>query len=428
MLFIGIFESCTQSSQNETISDSMLCQKVIQKTNLNKHEFWRFAAQRGNYDIKDLLDANDFTYQSYTFCSHEEAVEIAVNIKLNQTYLVSNSTQKEPKWNKKSVKDWSRSSRIVLVMIHVARIETSDTYRDLFLGENFVVFFLDNGYSLSSSYQMTNLHAATDFLKVNSERLLFHIDSAVWDHKGNYEARNPVPYFGLIYIESDSLLYKLEFQYLYEKYLTKFYKELGKCFFIYKLNMTSVESLENLTNKLSTDHYMTFIIAIGDPFDQVKLLLHLESKKLLNRKQWILYDVYYEYFSSVFKSMTASLRWFVFSFDYHTLRYYIDSKHNDLVASLGIDLGMNNEFTADKFLVAENCKHTFEDQLIRMMVLVNSFKRLDLFKYVSFGEFKVRNVRRSNLRGSRTRSFVHFFGNRLFRSIVSPMCMTPKLL
>jgi len=82
MMFIGIFENCdTTLKQNQTITDSMLCQKVIDETNLKKHEFFNFAVERGGYEINDLLDADDFVYHSYNFCSHEEAAEIAVNIK-----------------------------------------------------------------------------------------------------------------------------------------------------------------------------------------------------------------------------------------------------------------------------------------------------------------------------------------------------------
>jgi len=52
MMFIGIFENCdTTLKQNQTITDSMLCQKVIDETNLKKHEFLNFAVERGGYEI-----------------------------------------------------------------------------------------------------------------------------------------------------------------------------------------------------------------------------------------------------------------------------------------------------------------------------------------------------------------------------------------
>jgi len=59
------------------------------------------------------------------------------------------------------------------------------------------------------------------------------IDSATWGDKENYNPPNPLHYFGLIYIQSDSLLYKLEFEYLYENYLMKYSNELQKCFFVF---------------------------------------------------------------------------------------------------------------------------------------------------------------------------------------------------
>jgi len=155
------------------------------------------------------LDANDFEYQSYTFCNHDEAVEIAVNIKLNTSFTVSNKIQAHPKWNKKIVQNWSKSSRILFVVIYTPHKRISDFYRDVFLDEMFAVSFLNSNYMLSPSYLTKNILSATDFLRRNSERLLMHIDSATWDHEENYRPYIPINYFGVFTNQSLNIFMKI---------------------------------------------------------------------------------------------------------------------------------------------------------------------------------------------------------------------------
>ena len=415
MLIIGIFEHCSPTlEQNQTLTNSMMCQKVIDEANSNKNEFWKFAVERGKYDMENIFDAHDFVYQKYNFCSLAEAIEIAVNIKLNESFLVTNITQSQPKWNKRIVQNWNRSSRIIFVMIYSSRNEISNFFRDVFLGENFVLFFLDESYVLSSFYLNNNVHTASDFLKTNSERLLYHIDSATWDYKENYHPINPLTYFGLIYIEGDSLLYKLEFEYLYKNYLLKFYKDLRKCFFIYKLNMTDEGSLEDLTNKFINGKYVNFIILIGNPKDQVEFLWKMQREEIQS-VQWVLYDVHYDYFRSNFQRMSALNLWRIASFDSDTLKFYIDSNNRDLVKSVVDELGMNGQLTAKQLLLAENCKNTFENQMLRIMQLISIYNTVDHFQYITYKRFKHINNRRIKTFGSRSRSLVQFNRIGLFK-------------
>jgi len=398
MLFIGIFENCPTSKQHEqqALTDSMLCERAIYEVDSSKNEFWDFAIERGEYDLENITSSADFEYQTHTFCTHQEATEIAINIKLNESFMVSNATKAQPKWNKKLVDNWSKSSRIVFVIIHSSREEVSDFYREVFLGENFVVFILDNKYTLPLSYVGGNVHAATDSLKHNSEKLLYLIDSATWTNKENYHAKYPLNYFGVIYIESDYVLYKLEFEYLYENYLMKHYRELQKCFFVYRLDMTN-ESIETLIHKLNADNDLHFLVFIGNPFDQVKFMWRMYNRIRNKFIQWVLYDVD-ETFNPTFEGMAAD-EWTIYTFNSYNLKFYID--YSVEMDSFEVD----QKLTLDQISLVETCKDAFEDQMIRIMQLIHLYNKFDHFKYFTFRQFKDSNVRRMGKRGSRNRIF-----------------------
>jgi len=125
--------------------------------------------------------------------------------------------------------------------------------------------------------------------------------------------------------------------------------------------MTNVDSVDDLANKLNGD--VSFVILIGNPSDQVKFLWEMEHKNVIHF-QWILYNVQYKHFKSDFQRISAFNHWRIASFDSHTIKYYIDSNNDYLIRSVITELGVDGQLTADQLLLMENCKDSFENQIL----------------------------------------------------------------
>jgi len=80
--------------------------------------------------------------------------------------------------------------------------------------------------------------------------------------------------------------------------------------------------------------------------------------------------------------------------------------YSSLISEIYFD---NYQLLPDQFSLAENCKNSFQNQMLRMMQLVQINKVMSVFKYVSFNKFKVFNYRRQRSRGSHTRGMWQFF-------------------
>jgi len=83
MLFYGIFQQCPT---DQVVTNSKLCQSAVQHANRDKNKFWKFILEKGKFKINNLMNENDFLYIHETFCSQDEAAQIAINLKLNHYY------------------------------------------------------------------------------------------------------------------------------------------------------------------------------------------------------------------------------------------------------------------------------------------------------------------------------------------------------
>jgi len=418
MLFIGIFgDDCQQNSlslkQNQSES-SKLCRTVIEKMNSDKRGFWKYALQKGQYLINDIIDADDFEYFSFSFCYHHEATEIAINLKLNASFLINNNTQSAPMWNKKQVLDWRTSSRIIFIMIYASSHETLDMYRDVFLGEKYTVIFLPTQYLLSPTFLEYNLHTTSDFLKSNSQKLMGHIDARMAERRP-LRHEDSTHYLGLVYVisKADSSFYKLEFEYFRDNYLKRLYKELETCFFIYELDITDTKDVENLSNRLVADKYLHFLILIGSPDDQMQLVLKLTNKDF-SKVTWILFDVGESNFKPTLKTLFTKNYWHMNSFNTHNLKFYTEPNYtlDEMVRWLNKKKEIPSIFSGDLsstshdrvIQLVENCKGAYEDQIIRIMQLISMYTSIGFFSGYTLDAFKNSNNRRARSSKSRTRS------------------------
>ena len=272
MLIIGLFQqNCSSTnSSNHTLTDSTLCQAAIEGANTRKQEFWRFMIRQAEYRINGKMNVDDFEYEAKSFCHQQEAVQFLIDVKLNQSYYINNATQGKPKWNELDIQNWRFTSRVIQIIIYSEDVATSNIFRSVLYGEDFIVTFIN--HNLADHFGGSNIDINANFLDYNAKRLMAQINSEFaerfYDRKNDERRNNDVHYIGIIYIPGSSLIYEKEFEYFYQNYVMTMYQELKLCHFVYNLNISDANDVNNLAKNLINDTDLKFLILYGSPEDQ----------------------------------------------------------------------------------------------------------------------------------------------------------------
>ena len=130
LLFVGIYQ--------EGLKGSSYCQSAVRKSDKRKGQFWKFMMEKGNFKIDNLMNFDDLAYIEKAFTGVDQLVNIIMDLKLNQSYFVDNEFEQDPTWNRKKIKSWSTTSRIMIVFLYADEQE-SQIARKLLYGEDYVV-------------------------------------------------------------------------------------------------------------------------------------------------------------------------------------------------------------------------------------------------------------------------------------------------
>jgi len=426
MLFISIFHQCPRRSGNISTTASQLCRACVQSANKNKHSYWNFILKNNKLKINQLMNADDFQLIEFTYCSNTEAIQIAINLKLNKTFFVKNdqtSKQKEPKWNRRGIKNWQKTSRVVYVIVYTSESLMSKFFSAIFLGERYIVTFFNKDFKPPSSpgLALGNILISSELFSTNAKQLLNHLDTRIYDIVTYHGRLTHIHYFGLIYIASDSNIYKIEFETLYNEYLMKEYKEVEKCFFVYKLNVSDEGDLKNLMGRIDRDKELRNLIVIGKPKDQTKIFnrymayTHLKYDSV-QEKFWIFFDV--DKNSDLNYSIFPPL--WIFSFKAEGLQFTETEYFNNLLVSLRRHFGREKAYTSKETALINMCNQAYENQVLRMMWIIHLQEQFDNFKYYSFTRFKESCLRRlaARKRGLRNMFQLQYNGLRLVNHYV----------
>ena len=205
MLLIGLYEQC-----EEKVGDflrSNVCRKAIDCAYRDKQNHWDEYLKEREFDLVDgFLSMKDIEYRKIEFCGSDEALSIAIDLRLNSSYFVSNRTERVPVWNRRPISSWQFSSRIILLIIEAPRI-ISRLLAELFYSEDFVVVLADNETKLPKWLLDRNVKSNRNAFQMNARSLL---DALNPPSSGFY---NKVKRFALIEIQSESIFYQLDFEY-----------------------------------------------------------------------------------------------------------------------------------------------------------------------------------------------------------------------
>ena len=391
MLFISINHFCGSNTasrdvpRNSNITDSGLCEASIQYTNKMKSRFWDFALEKGEYEIKrNITSPSDFQYLNLRFCTRQEAIQIVIEMKLNETFFVKGSKQTPPKWNGFPLK--STASRIMFVMINCPVLYVNIFKNNLF-GQDYIVINLNSETeSGKESFNERNLISSSDILSGNTQNLLYHLDTRF--SRNRKQREDQVESFGIIFIVSEEMsTYMLEYEFL-KNYILKHSKRLGKCFFIHTINKTDSNSREDLKSRLIKEKSTTMFILIGDP-DQHTYFFNTFFNFIPPRPSWIVYDL----LSTEFPYHPGSK---YVAFIANGRKYFSIEHFSELVRKVKKQLGIFETLDPEKLALMRICSQGFEDQMLRMIQIVSMFQMFDAFDFISFKDFKKGCIRRSS--------------------------------
>ena len=397
MLFVGVYQ--------EGLSGSSYCQSAIRKSDERKEEFWKFMMEKGNFKIDNLMTFDDFTYTEKTFTNVDQLINIIIDLKLNQTYFVNNELEQDPTWNKKKIKSWSHTS-IIMIMFLYADKQKSQIVRKLLYGEDYVVLLLNQNNV--ESIEDGNIHSTNDFLETNAKKLMSQIALQITQK----EARPSygIKYFIVVDIKGANLIYKMEFEYFYNNYVMKYYKELKRCHILYRLNISDEADISNLVHHLVNDQFLNFVIVFGDPQDQAKLYFHYfayVNQRQIPTSTWIFHDLNKDYFVS--HSFYPSHR--IYSFNTQNYKFLSQTFFNSLLDSIKGDFNLTINLNLHETAIVKTCSNAYKNQILRMLKIIHLYHKFDLFKGKNLKEYKIHCMNRIKNQNEDNRYMIRIFSS-----------------
>ena len=368
MLFVGVYQ--------EGLTASSYCQSAIKKSYERKEKFWKFMMEKGNFKIDDLMNVDDFTYTEKTFSSVDQLVNIIIDLKLNQSYFVDNEFEQDPTWNKKKIKSWRTTSRLMIMFLY-ADEQKSQIARKLLYGEDYVVILLNQ--KNIEIIEDKNIYSTKGFLDNNAKELMTQIVNRI--KYSHVPISIGINYFLVVVIKGNDIIYNIEFEYFYNHYVMKYYKEYKRCHILYRLNISDNADINNFVNHLLNDKFIQVVIVFGDPEDQIYLYDHYltHPKKKTNNftTTWIFHDLRKNDFMTNFLFYSGN----VFSFVVENYKYKSPENFNDILEFIKMDSGgMTADISLQETAAIRACSTAYENQILRMVMIIHLFHSIDYFK------------------------------------------------
>ena len=367
MLFVGLFQNCISTDHRPHTSDTNagICKVAMEKAYQNKQQYWSHVLHISKFDLKGTINPDDMTFQSYTFCTHSEAVQLGVQLKLNQSFFVSNKMQETPRWNKQRLKDWQQISKIIHILVYASE-EVSHFLEQFLFNEDYVVSFLNMDFDVTSSLDGHNLASYSNVLQINAEELLHKL------------VNSNVNNFGIIHLkdEASTTIYNVAFEQFYNKVLLRKYHELKLCHTLYEIDSSNGTGLQDLVAEISQNIQLKIFIVIGDPQSQNKLFrLYAENYTQQTQRTWISYD------------FDHKTKWFYFKY-WNLYSYYLPSLRYVGWSSPLPEMNLNLTQT----FLAKYCYDSYQTEVSRIISIIEFRIDMGFLSFFSFKNFKFANV------------------------------------
>ena len=163
MIFVGLYHQCPGDESTKQ-QETNICRNAFHYAYNKKSDRHLQPSSNGEFEIAKYIKVQDIT-----FCGIKEVIQIAIDLKLNQSYLISSDgKQNPPKWNNNRIKNWRKTSRILLMLVHATR-DVSKFLQEIFYNENFIVRFMNT--DIASPLQDRNLFSQNNTFTRDAQNL-----------------------------------------------------------------------------------------------------------------------------------------------------------------------------------------------------------------------------------------------------------------
>ena len=389
MIIVGLYHQCLG---DRNVTQSNICQAAVDFEFQYKRKNWKdFLQTRGYGKVGNLLTPDDIRYDTINFCTENEALRIAMNLKLNSTFFISNKTQHPPQWNKRSIHSWEFTSRIILVIVHAPE-EISTFLQEIFLDDTFVVWFVGQDIEVPTAFQDYNIHSKTSTFSENADNLVYMINKHTRDTKKGFLNKEASPKlisfneardFAIIRIEDNSTFYRLEYEHFIEA-LYPHILRLKLCPRFYSLNVSDLQSLKTVLEHILKLDETHLSVLIGEPKITLEFIKHYAKRfsTLLNLgKLKFLHGLIVLDFKDHFGQNDGFYFKFpllnLFTFSKEVFLHHFDTIIHQIRQNYpGLNLTPNREMTA------YNCANVLHNFLLKMVQIIQFYKYpLNYFQY-----------------------------------------------
>jgi len=293
---IGIFSYCNSNSSSKILmpndvfyQKASICKNSIDWVVNNRDDVsngtlayhWEFIKSKKFQTKHNYIarwDLNDIEFIPYYVCTKEDAMRLSTDILLNQKFYVSNHYQKYPKWRSIFIPHWSRTTKVLAVLLYTDNFITEQLVHLLSIS-SFPIYHMDSNWKLPDRYVITRK-------KVFDSPVYYYFQV---DKMENIFARKRVKKFTIILIGLPNYLY----QYFMKRIrLTKKY-----CYVSLEITEISETTLRSFVTKLldhNSNNTLKFLILFGKAEDQISLYNHAIANGI-NETTWFLQNIELHY-------------------------------------------------------------------------------------------------------------------------------------
>ena len=282
------------NKENENLSEANACQRTARiMMKKQKNTIWNEISEDFKH-ANTVIKPDDVQYIEMEFCRMEEAVNIMLDLKLNQTFLINNKLQDKPMWNKQYITKWRSRSRILFIMIH-APIKYSRTLASLLYGGDTPAVLLNPNVQIPISLQDKNLVTNYELVRHGQESTL----STVFNER-------KIKYFAIVWLQdSESLISRIEFE-LFNKEMTKVYHHLKLCFVLYKLKRNDLNNTRTFLRSVKKDKHLNYIVIFGNQSASINFLWMYRMEMSYRKFHLIFFDLSRKDFTRSFMDVTKT--------------------------------------------------------------------------------------------------------------------------
>ena len=353
---------------HENLTEANACQRTarIMMKSQHRNTIWTSISADFRH-ANAIIKLDDMEYMEMEFCQMDEAVNIILDLKLNQTFLISNKQQQHiAKWNKLNIIKWRSQSRILFIMIH-SPVKYSRTLASLLYGDDTPVVLLNSHVQIPISLQDKNLVTNYELAKNGHKSIL----STVFN-------KHKIKYFAIVWLQ-DSLFSRIEFE-LFYKEMTEVYHQLKLCFVLYRLKRNDPNNTKTFFSSVKKDKHLNYIAIFGNQSASIDFLWMYRMEMNYRKFHLIFFDLSRKAFTQGFMDVTKTE---IFTLNNQNIDK-VPAGHLDTIASQ-----VSRRRSLETARTIETCYKIVINQYTNILRIIDVRQKFGIFENtVTYTDFK----------------------------------------